>query len=132
LVPENGRFALICSGLHQRERTLEGSFNQILSVMEKVTFSVQFFMRTQKLLRNGEARIFLRISVNGKAVEYTTSHSIHPDLWDTARGQAFARSRFFVTFGEGYPVIESITFLRSNSKPALPYIPRFILLIRLT
>ncbi len=40
--------------------------------------------------------------------------------------------RFFVTFGEAYPVLDKITFRWSSPKPARPYICRFFVLILLT
>jgi len=60
--------------------------------MKKATFSVQFFINGKKPLRNGEARIFLRIRVNKLVVEHSTGRSIQPDLWDNVRGLASIRT----------------------------------------
>ncbi len=60
--------------------------------MKKATFSVQFFISGTKLLRSGEARIFLRIRVHNLVVEQSTGRSIAPDLWDQVRGIPSLRS----------------------------------------
>lgn len=52
------------------------------------TFSKLFYIRRTKLLSNGEAPIYLRITVNGIRTELAIFRSIQPDLWDTAKGRA--------------------------------------------
>lgn len=39
------------------------------------------------MLRNGEAPIYLRITVNGKSVELSIKRSIRPELWDTTKNK---------------------------------------------
>ncbi|MFN8208754.1 MAG: site-specific integrase [Bacteroidales bacterium] len=57
------------------------------------TFSKIFYIRRTKLLNNGEAPIYLRITVNGIRTELAIFRSILPDLWDTARGKAKGATR---------------------------------------
>ncbi len=60
--------------------------------MKKVTYYVWFFIKKNKLLRTGEARIYVRISVQNQLVEQATTRNILPDLWDPIRGQSMART----------------------------------------
>lgn len=60
--------------------------------MKKTIFSVQFLIRGSRILRNGEARIYLKIRVDNQVVEHTLSRSIPPDQWDAGRGMAMAKS----------------------------------------
>ncbi len=60
--------------------------------MKRVTFNIQFFIRTNRLLRNGEARLSVRITVRNLRVEQAINRSINPDLWDPIRGQSVAKT----------------------------------------
>ena len=44
--------------------------------MKKTTFAVNFFLKKSKLLKNGEAPICMRITVNGKRAEVQIKRSI--------------------------------------------------------
>ena len=50
--------------------------------METNTFRILFYLKRTKLLKNGEAPIFMRITVNGERAEISTHRSIDPKLWD--------------------------------------------------
>jgi hypothetical protein len=56
--------------------------------MERSTFSVLFYVKRSKLLKNGDAPVYLRITVNSKNAEISLKRSINPKLWDTARNKA--------------------------------------------
>lgn len=55
--------------------------------MKRTTFSILYFIKRGKTLRNGEAPIYLRITVNGKSTELSIKRSIRPVLWDTTRNK---------------------------------------------
>jgi hypothetical protein len=57
------------------------------------TFSKIFYIRRTKLLRNGEAPIYLRITVNGIRTDLAIFRSIQPNLWDSAKGRVKGNSR---------------------------------------
>ncbi|MFN8208103.1 MAG: site-specific integrase [Bacteroidales bacterium] len=57
------------------------------------TFSKLFYIRRTKLLNNGEAPIYLRITVNGARTDLAIFRSIHPDLWDSGKGRAKGNTR---------------------------------------
>jgi site-specific recombinase XerD len=56
-------------------------------VMKRATFSILFFIKRQRLLKNGEAPICMRITVNGKHVETSVKRSIRPELWDVTKNK---------------------------------------------
>ncbi len=43
------------------------------------TFSLLFVIRKHRLLKNGEAPIYLRITVNGKVADITVGRSVRTD-----------------------------------------------------
>lgn len=55
--------------------------------MKRATFSILYFIKRQRLLRNGEAPICMRLTVNGKHVETSIKRSIKPELWDVSRNK---------------------------------------------
>jgi hypothetical protein len=53
--------------------------------MERNYFSVLFYIKKAKLLKNGEAPICLRITVNGKRAEIQIKRSVEIDKWNAFR-----------------------------------------------
>lgn len=51
----------------------------------QTTFSLLYVIRKHRLLKNGEASIYLRITVNGEVADITTKHSVRPEMWDQRR-----------------------------------------------
>lgn len=68
--------------------------------MKRTTFSFVFFIKRTKLLKNGEAPIRLRITVNGNAVESQIKRSIRPELWNQATELSLGRDRHSVELNE--------------------------------
>lgn len=60
--------------------------------MENHTFSVLFFIKRTKLLRNGDAPLFVRITVNGKRSEHALGRGVAPSLWDAKKSRARGHS----------------------------------------
>ena len=54
---------------------------------DKNTFNVLFLIKRTKLLKNGEAPIFMRITVKGDRTEISANASVDPILWDRGKGQ---------------------------------------------
>lgn len=61
--------------------------------MKRATFSILFFIKKSKLLKNGTAPIYMRVTVNGKRSEVSIKRSIIPKLWDTVRNKARGNSK---------------------------------------
>lgn len=56
--------------------------------MKRATFNILFFAKWKKLLKNGEAPIYMRLTVNGSTSEVSLKRSIDPKLWDAPRNKA--------------------------------------------
>lgn len=56
--------------------------------MKKTTFKILFYPKRTKLLKNGEAPIFVRITIRGEKAEARVKRSIAPPNWNSARGEA--------------------------------------------
>lgn len=56
------------------------------------TFKILFYIKRTALLRNGEAPIMVRITVNGERAQLATHHSVMSDKWDSCRGRVKGRS----------------------------------------
>lgn len=54
----------------------------------KTNFRVSFFLKKAKLLKNGEASVAMRISIDGQRVENNIRKSILPNLWDQSKERA--------------------------------------------
>lgn len=61
--------------------------------MKRDSFRVLFFLKKTKLLKNGEASVCMRITVNGTRVENNIRKSIDPVLWSQAKETARGKSR---------------------------------------
>ena len=53
--------------------------------LKKSTFNVNFLLRKHKMLKNGEAPICMRISVNCQAVDISIKRSVAVDSWNQTR-----------------------------------------------
>lgn len=59
--------------------------------MERNYFSILFFIKRTKLLKNGEAPICLRITVNGKRAEVQIKRSVEVKKWNNQKECAIGR-----------------------------------------
>ena len=51
--------------------------------MDRNYFSILFFIKKSKLLKNGEAPICLRITINGQRAEVQIKRSVEVSLWNS-------------------------------------------------
>ena len=56
-------------------------------------FTLAFFVRKNRPLRNGELPIFARITVSGQQSELYIGRSVAPELWDQKRNVATGRAK---------------------------------------
>lgn len=61
--------------------------------MQKISFNLLFFLKKAKLLKNGEAAICLRITVDKQRVETRIGRSVDPKLWNQAKECSKGRDR---------------------------------------
>ena len=57
------------------------------------TFKQLFYINRQKMKKNGKCPIMGRITIDGKACQYSTGYEIDPCLWNTSTGRAFASGK---------------------------------------
>ena len=61
--------------------------------MQRNYFTVLFFLKKSKLLKNGEAPICMRITINGKRAEVQIKRSIDVTKWNTQKECAIGREK---------------------------------------
>ena len=61
--------------------------------MQRNYFTVLFFLKKSKLLKNGEAPIYMRITINGKRAEVQIKRSIDVTKWNTQKECAIGREK---------------------------------------
>lgn len=61
--------------------------------MQRNYFSILFFIRRTRLLKNGEAPIGLRITVNGQRAEMQIKRSVPEERWNASKGCAVGKDR---------------------------------------
>lgn len=60
--------------------------------MQRATFSLLIFIKKSKLLKNGKAPIYLRLTINNQASEVSLKRSIEEERWDVKRELAKGNS----------------------------------------
>ncbi len=61
--------------------------------MQRNYFTVLFFLKKSKLLKNGEAPICMRITINGKRAEVQIKRSIDVTKWNTQKECSIGREK---------------------------------------
>jgi len=61
--------------------------------MERTTFSLLFYIRRTRLNKEGEAPVFMRLTIDGTRAEASVKYVIKPKLWNTAKGKAEGTSK---------------------------------------
>ncbi len=61
--------------------------------MKRATFALSFYIKRKKLMKNGEAPIFARITVNGVRSEFSVKRSIESTEWDTGKGRSSKKTK---------------------------------------
>jgi integrase len=61
--------------------------------MKNSTFSICFFIKKSKLLKNGNAPLFMRVTINGRRWETSTQVGVDPDKWDSKKEKARGSDR---------------------------------------
>ena len=59
--------------------------------MKRHYFSILFFIRKTKLLKNGEAPVCLRVTVNGQRAEIQIKRSVNSNNWNSQKGCVVGR-----------------------------------------
>lgn len=59
----------------------------------RTTFKILFYAKKNALLRNGEAPIMGRITINGERAQFSTRLSVIQEIWDTKQGCVTGRNQ---------------------------------------
>jgi hypothetical protein len=59
----------------------------------RTTFALLFFMNRDRIRRNGECPLYLRITINSKRLAIYTKRNIKFDIWDGSKGIALGNTK---------------------------------------
>ena len=59
----------------------------------KSTFAVLFFIKRKKLLKNGDAPIYMRITIDGRFLEASLKRGVNPKYWNEKKQRSTGRDR---------------------------------------
>ncbi len=59
----------------------------------KSTFAVLFFIKRKKLLKNGDAPVYMRITIDGRFLEASLKRGISPKYWNEKKQRSTGRDR---------------------------------------
>ncbi|MDD2200569.1 MAG: site-specific integrase [Bacteroidales bacterium] len=91
--------------------------------MEKrTTFSLLFFIKRTKILKTGEAPIYMRITVKGKRADIALNRSVDPNIWSTEKGACRgtskeARSINMLIESIKTQIHQNVIYMREDNKP---------------
>ena len=75
--------------------------------MARKTFNVLFFIKKARLLKNGEAPVCMRITVNGCMVDISIKRSCPVNLWNQAKENSKGKDRMSVELNHYLEIIRS-------------------------
>lgn len=59
----------------------------------KSTFSILFFIKRKKLLKNGDAPVYMRVTVDGRFLEASLKRGVNPKAWNEKKQRSTGRHR---------------------------------------
>ena len=60
--------------------------------MKKNTFKVLFYIRGNRINKDGNVSVMIRITVDGEMEQLNSKLVVNPDIWDAKTGRAIGRS----------------------------------------
>ncbi len=66
----------------------------------KSTFSVLFFIKGKKLLKNGDAPVYMRITIDGRFLETSLKRGVNPKLWNEKKQRSTGRDRLSIELND--------------------------------
>lgn len=97
--------------------------------MKRASFSVLFFIKKTKLLKNGEAPIRLRITVNSISSELQIRRSVSPQQWSQAKECSTGRNKAAIELNEYIRMLKLriLTIQRELEEEGAVYTARLIM-----
>lgn len=59
----------------------------------KSTFSILFYIKRKKLLKNGDAPVYMRVTVDGRFLEASLKRGVNPKVWNEKKQRSIGRDR---------------------------------------
>ena len=59
----------------------------------KSTFSILFYIKRKKLLKNGDAPVYMRVTVDGRFLEASLKRGVNPKVWNEKKQRSNGRDR---------------------------------------
>ena len=81
----------------------------------KSTFRVLFFLKRDKVKKNGNMPIMARITIDGKLAQFNTKLEVNPKNWQAKTGKVSGRGAELFSFDFGIP-----SAFRPHSEKARP------------
>ena len=72
----------------------------------KSTFRVLFFLKRDKVKKNGNMPIMARITIDGKLAQFNTKLEVNPKNWQAKTGKVSGRGAEFTRMNERCPDVE--------------------------
>ena len=91
--------------------------------MKQDSMKVLFFIRKSRLKKNGEAPVFLRITINGQQDEIRIQRSVPIHLWNNLKGCSKGKDRVSLelnSYREGPCVFGTEQLHRGSESTAVP------------
>lgn len=57
------------------------------------TFSILFYIKRKKLRKNGEAPVYMRVTVDGSFLEASLKRGVNPKMWNEKKHRSTGRDR---------------------------------------
>ena len=83
--------------------------------MARKTFNVLFFIKKARLLKNGEAPVCMRITVNGCMVDVLVKRSCPVNLWNQAKENSKGKDRMSVELNHYLEITRSRIHWKSHA-----------------
>lgn len=62
-------------------------------LQRKSTFSILFYIKRKKLLKNGDAPVYMRVTVDGRFLEASLKRGVNPKVWNEKKQRSTGRDR---------------------------------------
>lgn len=59
----------------------------------KSTFSILYYIKRKKLLKNGDAPVYMRVTVDGRFLEASLKRGVNPKVWNEKKQRSTGRDR---------------------------------------
>ena len=64
------------------------------------TFSILFFIKRKKLLKNGDAPIYMRVTIDGRFLEVSLKRGVNHKIWNEKKQRSTGRDRLSIELND--------------------------------